>query len=277
MSGANPSSLGIGSFGNNFYIKIWNLSGGLYTFVADIASFNWTSLGNCTGITIFAPPDGIASQLTPVASSTIPYNMTFTGTYNNGDGAYRVLIATTTTGTPSIYASTSVIISTGSGLSYTLPLILSPNRTYSYTMILCDAGGSTCTTPTTPISFFTNGLTAAISPPVWTAESCTWTDFSTWTGCLDNVFHDLFSPSAESLTQYVGLQAQFTHKPPFGYIVAIQSALGGINDTATSPFTLQSMPILNTYIFDPIRNALIWVLWVAFAFVLYHRLKNIAI
>jgi hypothetical protein len=135
----------------------------------------------------------------------------------------------------------------------------------------------TCTSPTSPISFSTNGLTGTISPPVWTAESCTWTDFSTWTGCLDNVFHDLFSPSSESLTQYEGLQAQFINKPPFGYVVAIQSALSGINDTNTAPFTLESMPILNTYIFDPIRLALAWVLWVAFAFVLYHRLKNIAL
>ena len=223
------------------------------------------------------PADGLESQLTPVASSSIPYNMSFAGTYNNYYGSYRTIIATTTTGTPSIYASTSATLETGVGLSYNLPLVLSPNQAYEYTIILCDSSGYTCTSPTSPVSFTTNGLTGAISPPVWTAESCTWTDFSTWTGCLDNVFHDLFSPSAESLTQYQGLYAQFINKPPFGYIVAIQNALRGINITATSPFALESMPILNTYIFDPIRLALIWVLWVAFAFVLYHRLKNIAI
>ena len=222
-----------------------------------------------------SPVDGISNQITPSSGSTIPYNVTFTGTYNNAAGIYRTIIATTTTGSPSIYASTSATIATGSGLAYTLPLILSPNQTYEYTIILCDYGGTSCTTRTSPISFSTNALSASISPPVWTAEACTWTDFSTWTGCLDNVFHDLFSPSAESLTQFNGLYAQFINKPPFGYVVAIQSAISNVNDTASAPFTLESMPILNTYIFDPIRLALIWVLWVAFAFVFYHRLKNI--
>jgi hypothetical protein len=258
-----------------------NTNGG-YSYTPDFTTgdqpyFSANRTGGVWTLTGMTLPDGIVSQLTPVASSTVPYTVDFTGTYNNAVGTYRYAIATAKTGTPSIYSSTSGMISTGSALTYDLPLTLSPNQTYSYTMILCDAGGMSCTTPTSPVSFATSGLTGAISPPVWVAESCTWTDFSTWTGCLDNVFHDLFSPSSESLTQYNGLYAQFINKPPFGYIVAIQNALKGINITATSPFTLESMPILNTYIFDPIRLALGWVLWVAFAFVLYHRLKNIAI
>jgi hypothetical protein len=265
----------------NYYMEFYEYnyySGSFHRENGEYYVFTRTTIGGTTtwnGVGAI-PADGI-TQATPVASSSIPYNMTFTGTYNNYYGTQRVLIATAITGTPSIYSSASITISAGTWIAYTIPLLLSPNQTYSYTMIMCDAGGMTCTSPTSPISFSTNGLTGAISPPVWTAESCTWTDFSTWTGCLDNVFHDLFSPSSESLMQYNGLYAQFIHKPPFGYIVAIQTALSGINDTATSAFTLESMPILNTYIFDPIRLALAWVLWVAFAFVLYHRLKNIAI
>jgi hypothetical protein len=104
--------------------------------------------------------------------------------------------------------------------------------------------------------------------------TCSITDIA---GCFQNALIFLFYPSSASVDQFNGLYNQFINKPPFGYIVAIQNALKGINDTATSAFTLQSLPILNTYLFDPIRLALAWVLWVAFAFVLYHRLKNIAI
>ena len=104
--------------------------------------------------------------------------------------------------------------------------------------------------------------------------TCSITDVA---GCFQNALVFLFYPSSSSINQFNGLYTQFVNKPPFGYIVAIQNALKGINDTATATFTLQSLPILNTFIFDPIRLALSWVLWVAFAFVLYHRLKNIAI
>ena len=104
--------------------------------------------------------------------------------------------------------------------------------------------------------------------------TCSITDIA---GCMQNALIFLFYPSSASVDQFNGLYNQFINKPPFGYIFAIQNALKGINDTAMSAFTLQSLPILNTYLFDPIRLALAWVLWVAFAFVLYHRLKNIAI
>lgn len=104
--------------------------------------------------------------------------------------------------------------------------------------------------------------------------TCSITDLA---GCFQNAIVFLFYPSSASLSQFGNLYTEFIQKPPFGYVVAIQTALKQINDTNTSVFTLQSMPILNTYVFDPIRLALTWVLWVAFAFVLFHRLKNISL
>jgi hypothetical protein len=104
--------------------------------------------------------------------------------------------------------------------------------------------------------------------------TCSLTDIA---GCFQNALVFLFYPSSASINQFNGLYTQFINKPPFGYIVAIQNALKGINDTNTSVFTLQSLPILNTYIFTPLYNAIEWILWVAFAFVMYHRLKNIAL
>jgi hypothetical protein len=234
---------------------------------------NWSRAWGVAGSGYVAPVDGIATQTTPAPSSSVPYNVNFTGTYNNS-GTYGTIILTATTGTPAIYSSTSATITTGNGVAYSLDLVLSPNQTYSYTIEMCDYSGYPCLSPTSPVSFSTNGLTTPLAP-VWTPEPCTWTDFSTWTGCLNNTLHDLFSPSSESVNQFSNLYQNYIKKPPFGYVVAIQDALKNINNTSTSVFTLQSMPILNTYVFTPFRTALIWVLWVALTFMLFKRLKDI--
>ena len=227
---------------------------------------------DATDAPITTPADGISSQITPSPGATVSYNVTFSGTWTSS-GLYNQICANFTTTDASLKPICFPLQSmSGVNMPYSFQYVLSPNHTYSYTLKLFD--GTNYTTATSPVSFSTSALINNMVP-VWQPESCTWTDFSTWTGCLDNVFHDLFSPSPDSLNQFQGLYTTYLHKPPFGYIVAIQTSLGTINDTNTSVFTLQSLPILNTYIFDPMRLALSWVLWVAFAFVLYHRVKNI--
>lgn len=108
---------------------------------------------------------------------------------------------------------------------------------------------------------------------IYTAyTTCSITDIA---GCFQNAIVFLFYPSQSSLNDFSGLYDAIKNKPPFGYISAVQTSLQGINDTQTSVFTLETMPILNTYIFTPIRTAIIWVMWLAFIFMFYHRLKNI--
>ena len=75
--------------------------------------------------------------------------------------------------------------------------------------------------------------------------TCSITDIA---GCMQNALVFLFYPSSASLSQFNGLYNQFIHKPPFGYIVAIQSTLQNVNISGTSAFTLQSMPILTLFI-----------------------------
>lgn len=102
--------------------------------------------------------------------------------------------------------------------------------------------------------------------------TCSITDLA---GCFQNAIVFLFYPSASSLNDFSNLYDAVKNKPPFGYISAVQTALQGINDTETGVFTLETMPILDTYIFTPMRTALIWIMWLAFIFMFYHRLKNI--
>jgi hypothetical protein len=108
---------------------------------------------------------------------------------------------------------------------------------------------------------------------IYTAyTTCSITDLA---GCFQNAIVFLFYPSQSSLNDFSNLYDAIKDKPPFGYISAVQTSLQGINDTGTSVFTLETMPILDTYIFTPVRTAIIWILWLAFIFMFYHRLKNI--
>lgn len=120
------------------------------------------------------------------------------------------------------------------------------------------------------LSRFTIDLSATEIYDAYT--TCSITDIA---GCLQNAIVYLFYPSPGALSSFNDLYDTFKNKPPFGYISAVQTALNGINDTETSAFTLETMPILDTYIFTPVRTALIWVLWVAFVFIFYRRLSNI--
>ena len=109
----------------------------------------------------------------------------------------------------------------------------------------------------------------------YTPATCTWSDFSTWGGCILNVLHDVFAPSSSSLSQFTSLYTTYASKPPFGYVTSVINTLKNVNDTGTSVFTLQSVTILNTMIFNPLRLAFTWILWLGFAFVLLKRFKDI--
>ena len=232
---------------------------------------NWNYYDtNLTTIT----PDGITTETAPVASSSVPYNVNFTGSYTNSSSNYRELIINATTTGSSLFSSSSITVSSGSNLPYNLNLLLTPNQAYSYTVQMCQADGIICSTPTPAIDFTTNALSS--TPTIaYTPETCDWTTPSTYGGCIANIFRDVFFPSSDSLSQFQNLATTYKNKAPFGYISAIQTTLATVNDTGTSVFSLSSMPILNTYIFNPLRLAFSWILWLAFAFLLFRRFKDI--
>lgn len=128
-----------------------------------------------------------------------------------------------------------------------------------------------------PIATHDDGscLYSGLAPTIYIPATCSWNDFGTWGGCISNVLHDVFMPSSSSLAQFNGLYTTYANKPPFGYITAIQTQLREINDTGTSIFTLFSLPVLNTYIFTPLRVAFTWIFWLGFAFLLFKRFKDI--
>ena len=228
-----------------------------------------------------SPPVSAITSITPAnsattASTSVNVGATYyladpdAGNYSSFPNVLKVYLHRTDgIGTPDQSYNFTPVANTSTTIShnFTLPT----NTTWDMRWDLSGSGYYL-------ISPFGNSTNFSVvsDPSVGTSgyTTCSITDLA---GCFQNALVYLFYPSSASLSQYNGLYMQFINKPPFGYIVGIQTALKNINDTATSAFTLQSMPILNTYIFDPLRTAIAWILWVAFAFVLYHRLKNIAI
>jgi len=227
----------------------------------------------------FTPPPpvtGIDTQTTPASGAIVPFNVFFTGTYTNASAVTQICVQLTTTDASVAPHCSNIPLVDGTDLPYAFNYTLSPNHSYTYTLTLTD--GTTTTTPTAPITFSTGALPdRSTLTPARVPEACDWTNPATFQGCISNIFQALFYPSSESLDIFGQLQDTFKNKPPFGYVTSIIEVLKNLNDTGASVFTLSSLPILNTMIFDPIRTALIWVLWVAFAFVFYHRLKNLKI
>ena len=260
-----------------YYIEFYNNNTGLFnTTTGDGVYYTfsriggvWTAIGN-------TPLDGISTQLTPISGSNVQYYVHFTGTYNNNTGIYTAIFGSfsdTTTGTAS--SDFYLIPNTaGTSLPYDFIQPLTPAHYYEYSLRLYD-GNSGAYTPLTPAIPFSTSALDTIPTGAWTPATCTWGDFTTWGGCFTNIAQDIFYPSSESLSQFNGLYSQYINKPPFGYVSAIITQLKAVNDTGTAIFTLQTLPILDTYIFTPLRTAFAWILWLGFAFLLFKRFKDI--
>jgi hypothetical protein len=95
-------------------------------------------------------------------------------------------------------------------------------------------------------------------------------------GLLGNMFRDvivwLFYPSQDALNQFGNLYDTIKAKPPIGYFTAVQSELGylGAGSASITFDTTAAAGIIN-----PLRVGLIGILWIMFAFWIFHRLRNL--
>jgi hypothetical protein len=90
-----------------------------------------------------------------------------------------------------------------------------------------------------------------------------------------NVIRYLFYPDAAVLNLFSGLTAPIQTKPPLGYFTSIKNALTGLT-SSTPAFTINissDNPVKTTFL-TPIRTGLIWILWLAFAFWIFHRFRH---
>ena len=102
-------------------------------------------------------------------------------------------------------------------------------------------------------------IDAPLSLPAGTCD-----DLDVFSGALCRVMVYLFKPSTASLTKFADLQEIIYQKPPFAYWFDVKDALNSFSATTTPAFTLASVPVLNSYIFTPIRTGLIFLFWLLF-------------
>ena len=289
-----------GTFPTDF---ITNDTGGIHAQAVYYVNIDFDSSGNAS-VGAMGDTDGIQTQDTPIEGSSNSSNVYFQVHYNDSDIThYNALCLTVYRYSTGVYQNACYTgVTQGTNQSFITYLGLYQNSLYHYQWslnhltdlsgVITDSNGKTVIyNPATndmqdwanqllPSVTFATGVYSAVasnSPnsTSYTSQPCTWSDFNTWGGCLQNISYALFVPTQQSLNQFNDMVTTYKNKPPFGYISAIQTQLASVNDTNTSVFTLQTMPILNTYIFNPLRVAFAWILWLGFTFLLFRRFKDI--
>jgi hypothetical protein len=87
----------------------------------------------------------------------------------------------------------------------------------------------------------------------------------------------LFKPSDTTFDRFKSLKTSIEKKPPFGYISVSLDVVNGLTASSTGIFSLQQEGNITATIFDPIKNGIGMILYVFWAFVMFHRVRHIDI
>jgi hypothetical protein len=87
----------------------------------------------------------------------------------------------------------------------------------------------------------------------------------------------LLKPSDNTFDRFKSLKTSIENKPPFGYISVSLDVIDGLTASSTGIFALQQEGNITTTIFDPIKSGLSMILYVFWAFVMFHRVRHIDI
>lgn len=226
-------------------------------------SFNWqyhldsatTSLGYYT---IF--PDWNLYKCEPTCDTKIGSNLGYNSHPNNNNATGTTAGFTLDNGNYQIKNFYLKYDSVGAG-----------SLTASTTQVDSNEFSVSYTTPYIPIISLPTSTIASTTPIQITCDpNDTWYNYSL---CKIGIW--LFIPSQSVLNQFSNLTADISLKPPIGYFTSIKNALSGFT-SSTPAFTINvnSDDPVNTTFFNPIRTGLIWILWLAFAFWIFHRFRH---
>ena len=179
------------------------------------------------------------------------------------------LARTDTPATSITHSFGSLVANSTTSISYvfTLPT----NSTWGLSFDLSGDGYYFISSLSTPISF------NVVTDPTGGTSGYITCSISNLAGCFQNAIVFLFYPSSSSLSQFTGVMTTLRNKPPIGYVSGIFTALGNINLSATPILTFAQFTPLNTLVFKPIKTGLSWIMWLAFAFVLFKRFQHLDI
>lgn len=92
---------------------------------------------------------------------------------------------------------------------------------------------------------------------------------------IKNAFIWAFSTDNINLSRFDEFKTLLNTKPPVGYITGIFNSIDSLESSQTATFQLEEFTPVMDLIFTPIRNALVWILYFAFAFALFMRFRHI--
>jgi len=203
----------------------------------------------------------------PTIGGTSTNSVTFSGTFQNGAGYNNILIFITTDSTT---LGTYLIPITGDSGTFN-QIINIPDGNYHFVTRFYNStnylfGDWYPAENSLAWPFFVNNY---IIP-----ATCDTLDIACY---IKNSLTYLFIPNFSAFDRYTDLKNTLEVKPPFGYITGIYTSLGTLTNSNNPAFTLESVSSINDLIFTPMRTALVWILWFAFAFVLFLRFRDLQI
>lgn len=230
-----------------------------------------------------APTDGITARTTPANTSTVGYNVEFSGTYTNSETYDALILWVEDDDTNQIYTNAYQLpLINGEDLPFNFTYPLSPNREYTYKLRLYDSSDSSYTDWTSDYTFSTSAL--ATEPPAWTPETCD-SIISDFSACVRNFVRETFYPNPESISQFNNLTLR--NSVPFSYIYDIGNIYNELFNTAsTQSMTITiSTPIGNITLISAsmisaiplastIKTVLGWLIYLFTAFTIYRIIIN---
>lgn len=250
-----------------------------YTVSSGAPAFQLCDSGTCGTFT--TPSDGIVTPNEPTPNSVYLYNpVPFNGTYNNGiDNFYNLVQvqATSTALTLPLTFQYFLATSTGSSLTYSITDYNLPvEGMYGYQIRLMDTINSVQTPWVYGGSFGLATTTTATIDEYVTPVATTCSTFDFFCHLKKFGIWALF-PSEGLINSYTSLLETIQSKPPIGYFTIVKNSITGLNASSTPEVEIVIPTQLKTIFFDPIDVALGSILWAAFAFLFYKRLKHITI
>jgi hypothetical protein len=95
--------------------------------------------------------------------------------------------------------------------------------------------------------------------------------------CVKDTFVFLLVPSPTTFDNFSTLKDDIKNKAPFGYLTSAITTISAISSSSSPTFALATSSPIMTYIFDPLRAGLGWVVYFGGLVWLYKRLTHIDI
>ena len=86
----------------------------------------------------------------------------------------------------------------------------------------------------------------------------------------------LFSPKQADLNRFNDLKVAVQNKAPMGYLTQTINLLGNFSVSSTPAFALSNASAgLDTYVYNPLKTGLTWLLWIGWGVWLFQRIRNL--